>query len=52
MNKKTCNTEPEIEQLIHICHWTTYCHPGLHNIQSSHCQSRAALGCCSFSDAV
>lgn len=41
MNKKTCNTEPEIEQLIHTCHWTTYCHPGPPNSQSSHFQSMA-----------
>lgn len=54
MNKKACNTESDIEQLIHICHWTTYCHPGPYNIQPSHFQSmaRAALGYCSLSDAV
>lgn len=52
--KKTCNTEPGIEELIHICHWTTYCHPGSYNIQPSRSQSiaRAALGYCSLSDTV
>lgn len=28
MNKKACNTRPEIELLTHICYWTMYCHLG------------------------
>lgn len=54
MNKETCNTEPEIEQLIYICCWITYYHPGPHDIQSFHFQSRAraVLGYYSCSDHV
>lgn len=54
MTKKTCNTEPEIEQLILICCWTAYYHPWSHTIQCSHFQSRAraALGYYSLSDYV
>lgn len=54
MNKKACNTESDIEQLIHICHWTTYCLPTPYNIQPSHFQSmdRAALRYSSLSGAV
>jgi len=54
MNKKACNTESDIEQLIHIFHWTTYCLPTPYNMQPSHFQSmdRAALRYSLLLDAV